>query len=481
MAHDTDGRRKPARCLALGLGALLAVGTVPGQAEGQAQSSRVSEGDYSGCAGTATLRTLNADPSKYLSFLPGLVAGDRLVLAAGTYASGLPLANKTGAPGQCIVIEGPAAGPSARFTGRDCCNTVSISDSRYLVIRNLELDGEGRAGDGVKAEGTAQWAHHITLENLYIHGHGADQQIVGISTKCPTWNWVIRRNVIEGAGTGLYLGNSDGEDEFVNGLVEFNLVRDTLGYNMQVKHQNGRATALGSPASGRTVIRHNVFSKAQNGATGGNARPNLLVGHWPLTGPGSSDVYEIYGNFFHQNPTEALFQGEGNVAFYANLLLNDFGTAVNVQPHEDLPRLIRVFENTVVATGTGIRVTGGDPAYTQRVVGNAVFAGTPLSGGTQLDNVAGTYAGASGSFTNPFGVITGTTNRLDLYPLPGALLGSPIDRSGLSIYDDWDRDFGGGVQGGSRRGAYAGEGTNPGWTLALARKEEWIFRDGFEG
>ena len=32
----------------------------------------------------------------------------------------------------------------------------------------------------------------------------------------------------------------------------------------------------------------------------------------------------IHGNFFHQNPTEALFQAEGNVIFYSNLLLNDF-------------------------------------------------------------------------------------------------------------------------------------------------------------
>lgn len=488
MTPDSHRRRKPwsSLGLALGLSVLLLGSTAWGpvcafaQAPFGAPSPDVADSDYSGCAGTVAQRTFNADPGSYLSLLPGLVAGDRLVLAAGSYPSGLPLANKNGAPANCIVIEGPAVGPSARFTGRDCCNTVSISDSSYLVIRNLELDGQGLAGDGVKAEGTAQWAHHITIENLYIHGHGADQAIVGISTKCPTWNWVIRGNVIEGAGTGLYLGNSTGEDEFAHGLVEFNLVRDTLGYNMQIKHQNGRATAFGSPPNGRTIIRHNVFSKAQNGATGPNARPNLLVGHWPLTGAGSNDVYEIYGNFFHQNPTEALFQGEGNLAFYANLLLNDFGPAVNVQPHMDLPRLIRVFGNTVVATDTGIRVTGGDPGYTQRVVGNAVFAGTPLSGGTQIDNLAGAYANAPGSLNNPFGAIAGATNRLDLYPLPGALLGNPIDRSGLSLYDDWDRDFSGNVQGGSRRGAYAGDGQNPGWMLALERKVEWIFRNGFE-
>ena len=54
------------------------------------------------------------------------------------------------------------------------------------------------------------------------------------------------------------------------------------------------------------------------------ARPSLLVGHFPLTGAGRNDVYEIYGNFFWQNPTEALFQGEGNIALYDNVFVNDF-------------------------------------------------------------------------------------------------------------------------------------------------------------
>ncbi len=200
-----------------------------------------------------------------------------------------------------------AAAPPAVFTARPCCNTVSITDSSYLEIRNLELDGLGLDGvDAVKAEGPsgdANFAHHITIENLYIHGHDTGQQTVGISTKCPAWDWVIRRNVIASAGTGMYLGNSDGSAPFVNGLVEGNLVVDTIGYNVQIKHQNNRPALPGMPASGTTIVRHNVFSKANNASTGVDARPNLLVGHWPLSGPGQDDVYLIYGNFFWANPT----------------------------------------------------------------------------------------------------------------------------------------------------------------------------------
>lgn len=436
-----------------------------------------------GCAGTVPERELDADPSTYLALLDTLVPGDLLRLAAGTYPNGLPIDDLHGEPGRCIVIEGPESGPPAIFTGRDCCNTISLSDSSYLVIRHLELDGDGRLGDGVKAESPSTSVHHLTLEDLYIHGHGADQQIVGINSKCPAWNWVIRRNVIEGAGTGIYLGDSNGEDSFVAGLIEHNLIVDTVGYNLQIKHQNQRETALGQPSEGTTIIRHNVFSKANGGSTGGSARPNLLVGHWPLSGPGVDDDYLIYGNFFYQNPTEALFQGEGNVIFYGNLLVNDSGPAVHVQPHNDQPRRVRLFQNTVVASTTGLSVAGGLGGFTREVTGNAVFAATPLSGGIQTDNVADAYAAAGGYLVDPDGAIAGAGDRLDLFPLPGTLAGPAIDLTGLSVYEDWNRDFNGAPRPGTFRGAYAGEGTNPGWTLALERKPEFdptIFADGFE-
>ena len=93
----------------------------------------------------------------------------------------------------------------------------------------------------MKSERQARYAHHITLENLLIRGHGNNQQTVGISTKCPAWNWVIRGNTIIGAGTGMYLGDSDGSAPFVAGVIERNLIVDTIGYNLQIKHQRRAA------------------------------------------------------------------------------------------------------------------------------------------------------------------------------------------------------------------------------------------------
>ena len=437
---------------------------------GTATRAQTLDQTLSGCNGVAPLRTIQATPSNYKSLISGLLPGDRLLLAGGTYTEGLNLWYKNGEPGKCIVIEGPASGTPALFTGSDSWNIVSFADSSYIAVRNLSLDGQNKAGDGVKAEAGSSYVHHILIEGLSFKNFNPNLERVGISTKCPAWNWVIRRNTITSTGTGMYLGNSTGEFEFVNGLIEYNLIYNTLGYNIQVKHQISRTTSVGVPASGTTIIRHNVFGKESGSLSGTNARPNLLVGHWPLSGPGSTDIYQIYGNVFYQNPYDALFQGEGNVAFHDNLLVNRVGTlAVRIRAHNDVPKRMEIFNNTVVSSGYGIYITDADPAYPQRVVGNAVFAATPLTGGQQSNNVTGTYAAASTYLNNPTAALG---SGLDLYPKAGQLQGTAIDYSAFTGLLEWDRDFNSRPRVATYRGAYSGDGVNPGWTPALAIKPE---------
>jgi hypothetical protein len=365
------------------------------------------------------------------------------------------------------VIEGPASGTPALFLGSDLFNTISLKNNSYLVFRNLELNGQGKLGDGVKVEADSVHSHHITIENLKLTGYNSSDQRVGISTKSRAWNWVIRRNTVQGAGTGLYLGKSDGTGEFVNGLIENNLVRDTLGYGMEIKHQKSRATTLGIPANATTIIRNNVFSKASGSLSGTAARPNLLVGHWPLTGAGSTDTYQIYGNFFYQNPYEALFQGEGNVSLHHNLFVSHNGPrAIRIQPHNSVPRKIDIFHNTIVSVTEGILITGADPAYPQRVTGNAVFSGKPITGGVQSGNAIGAYSAAATALVNP----TGAIGQLDLYPKAGQLQSTVLDLSLFTGFLEWDRDFNGLSYISAFRGAYAGAGVNPGWKPALAIK-----------
>lgn len=427
--------------------------------------AQITADQLGGCGGTTPENEITADPSNYTGLVATLQPGDRLSLTAGTYENGLALHDIQGEPNNCIVISGPESGPPAVFMGRDCCNTISLENSSFLVIQNLTIDGDGKLGDAVKAESTGDFCHHITLENLTIINQDADQQIVGISTKCPAWNWVIRKNTIDGAGTGIYFGDSNGEAEFVNGLVEFNTITNTLGYNLQIKHQNGRAAGI--PPNAQTIIRHNSFHKSNTSNGGPDARPNVLVGHWPLTGNGMDDVYLVYGNFFFENPTENLFQGEGNIAFYQNLCVSSSGGAVAIQPHQDVPKTIRVFQNTILSAGTGISVVGGDISYTQLVTGNAVFSNFPLNGGTQTDNLTDDLNQADAYLNNPFG--DPLAMSLDLYPLNG-LNGSPLDLTAMTSYEDWNKDFNGTSRPGTFRGGYAGEGNNPGWVLGVGMK-----------
>ena len=340
-------------------------------------------------SGITSAADLRAGPDDYREQLRRLQPGDRLLLEPGDYRQGLPLHKLSGRADRPIVIE--AANPLAppRFIARPGANTVSLVNVRYLVLRHLELDGRNLPVDAVKAEGHSRFADFITLEHLSIHDHAASQQNVGISTKCPALGWVIRNNRIERVGTGMYFGDSDGSDPFVGGVIEANHVSHTLGYNLQIKHQKARPSDISERYD--TVIRYNLFSR-QDALPGPQARPNVLLGHFPLTGAGSEDRYLVYGNLFLSNPTEALFQAEGRVALYDNVFINDSGDAIRIQPHNDVPRDMAIFSNTVLASGTGIQVRRVEGmAYRQRVLANVVAASTPLHGGEAAHNVTLAY------------------------------------------------------------------------------------------
>jgi hypothetical protein len=409
----------------------------------------------------------SATPADYLRALPGLKPGDTLRLAAGHYARGLPIRALQGEPGRPIVITGPNSGEPAVLVAVPGANTVSIRNSSHVAIRNLRLEGRGLQVDGVRAEADSRFAHHITVENLVIVGYGHDQQNVAISTQCPAWGWIIRGNVVVGAGTGMYLGGSDGGVPFVGGLIEHNVIVDTIGYNLQIKHQKERPPGIGMPPGPvRTIIRHNVFSKA-NGAAGGKfARPNLLVGHFPRSGPGADDEYAIYGNFFYQNPTEVLFQGEGNVAFYDNVLVNTAGSAVAIQPHNDRPKRIRVFHNTIVARDSGVHFQGADDAFRQFVARNAIFAAQPLVGRDDGGNLVGSQESAPRYLVAPGGA-PGAGLELSWRPGAGRVPAPALDVADLP---DSGFDFEGRSRAGGDVGAYAAGAERPAWPLQLDRK-----------
>jgi hypothetical protein len=147
-------------------------------------------------------------------------------------------------------------------------------------------------------------------------------------------------------------------------------------------------------------------------------------------------------------------------------MVNDFGSALNIQPHLDVPRFVRVFGNTVVARDSGIRVSGGASTSTQRVFGNAVFAATAISASDQSNNTTDSYANAANHLIDP----RGTIGALDVFPKTGMLSSTAWNTTELSGFTDAAVDFNGATRNWSRRGAYSSDGSNPGWRLALERK-----------
>ena len=154
------------------------------------------------------------------------------------------------------------------------------------------------------------------------------------------------------------------------------------------------------------------------------ARPSLLVGHFPLAGRGASDRYLVYGNLLLDNPSEALFQGEGNVALYNNLLFNPRGEGLRIQPHNHRPREVAVFNNTVVAASLGVGIAGVEPGHAVLFEGNLVYGNPPVQSEVDGENLTGDYDRARAAFVR----LDEDPSKLDLTPRVGmAALRSAAD------------------------------------------------------
>jgi hypothetical protein len=303
-------------------------------------------------------RDIEATPANVRQQVASLQPGDNLLLRPGKYPGGIWLKGLHGTKEAPITIRGKGA--ETVLAGTAGTNTLDLSDCQWLVIRDLTFDGQGKEVDAIKAgKETQRGCHHIAILNNTIVNHGANQQIVGISTKSPCSDWIIRGNTILGAGTGIYLGNSDGNQPFVRGVIEYNLVSDPVGYCMQIKHQNPRPKldALpGEPSS--TIVRYNVFVKGDRPSPDGN-RPNLLVDGFPDDGPGVQDRYQIYGNVLVHNPRESLLQISGRVSVHDNILADAPGTGILATPHAGKQlKQILIYHNTFIDVGRAVSVSG---------------------------------------------------------------------------------------------------------------------------
>ncbi|MCX6152837.1 MAG: T9SS type A sorting domain-containing protein [Candidatus Kapabacteria bacterium] len=423
---------------------------------------------------------INATPANYSSLVPNLKPGDTLLFVAGTYMNHLNVYNIAGTAAAPIVLTGPETGAPAIILGTSSgSNLVSLKMCSYITIRKLNIDCKKLMIDGLKAEGSPadNVTHDITIEDCVFDnvGDGSDQQIVAISTKCKyLWNWIIRRNVINSAGTGMYLGNSDGSNGMVSFLIEYNYVHHSIGYNLQIKQENdGLRVAAGMPKNGSHIIRYNVFSKANNSICDpALKRPNVLLGESPLTTDGKDDWFEIYGNLFYQNPCEALIQATGNLCFHHNILINDTtGYGAVIQTHNGRrPKNIFVFNNSIfVKNSAGISLSNPDTSFKQIATQNAIFSSVQSVQGFKihLNNFPNNYT-QTWIFVNkytPFNLL-----QTDVYPQDNGLRMPDVHASEFEQHPDWNKDFNGQKDNFTFTGAYCGMGKNPCWQLAESKR-----------
>ena len=126
-----------------------------------------------------------------------------------------------------------------------------------------------------------------------------------------------------------------------------------------------------------------------------------------------------------------------------------------------------VFNNTVVANGLGIRISGGHAGYTQAVIGNAVFSTQAVVARSMAGNIIDSYDSAATYLENP----TGRPGELDLHPRPGKLTQAPVDTSLLKYFQAWNLDFNAGRRDPRVRGAYSDGAKDSDWRPGYQRIE----------
>ena len=200
---------------------------------------------------------------------------------------------------------------------------------------------------------------------------------------------------------------------------------------------------------------------------------HLLVSGFPDSGAGSSDVYEIYGNFIANNPRESLIQACGRLSIHDNILVDapDGNFAgIYIKNHQGKTlKLVHIYNNTVYSAARGIRIVE-QPSVAHSVQGNLVFSGNAISSGfsgmSSSNNITDTVANAGNYVANP-----ATSGSMNFYPLAGQCTGAALTMTAYTGDSHYDLDFNGDSKGSFiHRGAYSGNGTNPGWAVGNTLK-----------
>jgi ABC-type lipoprotein export system ATPase subunit len=144
-----------------------------------------------------------ASPNDYRQSIKRLRAGDTLLLAAGEYREGLAVHGLSGRLRPSHRHRGPRAGRPRDV--RRASRTKYGQHRRFELRADSQSRARGEQQSRRRCEGRRQCAAGRTTSRWRTSSSGVTattSRPVGISTKCPAWNWVIRGVTIVGAARG---------------------------------------------------------------------------------------------------------------------------------------------------------------------------------------------------------------------------------------------------------------------------------------
>lgn len=357
--------------------------------------------------------------------LSSLVAGDEVIVHAGTYAqSSRWEATWSGTAAQPIVVRA-AEGEARPVLTRDANQNLMNLHGSYFTLRGFEITG---GSHGIRLSAT----DHGTLEDLLIHGTddvAISCNIAGMNCS----NMLFRDNEIygtNGTGEGFYLGCNEGACALSDSIVEHNYVHDLGG-------SQGDGIEIKSGSYGNTV-RDNVVIRANY--------PGITMYTYEDAAGRTPNVIER--NLIWSTNDNGI-QVTGHAIIRNNIVIGAAASGIASQANQGTPTDVQILHNTVVGAGDAcIRGSSWDSGTGFVIANNAVYceghyalripsvAGVVIAGNVGLGSVEGVASG----FT------TGATLAADLgaeatsgrvYPPAGSAVIGVADTT-YAASDDFD-------------------------------------------
>jgi len=313
-----------------------------------------------------------------------LVAGDKLVISAGTYTISsffnLTCSALVTAP---IFIEA-AAGASVIIvqsnSGQNILDVGSGSHVEYVAIRGIEWTG---GSEGVRFHDCA----NVWFDRNHVHNTPAAALTANSQN---TDHLYITRNEINdtgGTGEGMYLGGNAGSVIMHDSIIALNHVHDT---------------------NGPTVTQGDGIELKQ-GSWGNRIAENLVhdCGYPCILVDGTAGLAQnIVERNTCYNSGDNVLQIQGECIVRNNLAMNGAGSAFASQNHQGAPTNLQVVHNTFINTGDAANLNAWSGASSMTFANNVCYskngnalrfvpnaAGVTLAGNVVSGGVQGTAVG----------------------------------------------------------------------------------------